>query len=86
VAWDTLTGLEHSVTSVVPVPPVIANAFFRHNTTSGFVLGAGLDVHALIIHLQPEIRYTRGAQHFLDPNGGFSSNQNQAEFLLGITF
>jgi opacity protein-like surface antigen len=87
VAWDTLTGLEQSVTSVVPVPPVIANALVRHNTTSGFVVGAGLDVHALIIHLQPEVRYTRwGAQHFLDPNGGFSSNQNQAEFLLGITF
>ena len=87
VAWDTLTGLEQSVTSVVPVPPLIASTLVRHNTTRGFVLGAGLDVHALIIHLQPEVRYTRwGAQHFLDPNGGFSSNQNQAEFLLGITF
>jgi opacity protein-like surface antigen len=86
VAWDTLTGLEQSVTAVVPVPPA-RSLVVRHHTNSGFVLGAGLDVHVLIIHLQPEVRYTRwGAQHFFDPNGGFSSNQNQAEFLLGITF
>ena len=56
-------------------------------TTTGFVLGFGVDVHALIIHISPEIRYTRwGAQHFLDQNGGFHSSQNQAEFLVGITF
>ena len=57
------------------------------NTTTGFVIGAGLDVKALVIHLKPEIRYTRwGAKHFLDPNSFLSSNQNQAEFLLGIQF
>ena len=56
------------------------------NTTTGFVVGGGLDIHLLILHISPELRYTRwGAKHFLDPNGGFSSNQNQAEFLLGIT-
>ena len=86
VAWDTLTGLEQSLTSVVPPPPS-RPLLVRHPTTRGFGLGAGFAVHVLITHLQPEVRYTRwGAQHFLDPNGGFSSNQNQAEFLLGITF
>ena len=59
----------------------------NQSTTTGFVLGVGLDVHALIVHISPEIRYTRwGAKHFLDPNGSFGSNQNQAEFLVGITF
>jgi hypothetical protein len=59
----------------------------NEKTTTGFVVGGGLDVRALLIHISPEIRYTRwGAQHFLDPNGGFHSNQNQAEFLVGITF
>ena len=50
-------------------------------------MGAGIDVHALIIHIAPEIRYTRwGAQHFLSSNGLLSSTQNQAEFLVGFTF
>ncbi len=51
----------------------------------GFVTGAGLDVHLLSLHLSPEIRYTRwGAQQFASL--GLSSNQNQVEFLLGVTF
>jgi len=81
VAWDTLSGLSN-FTSIASGSPQI-----RHNTTAGYVVGVGVDIHVLILHLSPEIRYTRwGAQHFLDPNGGFSSNQNQAEFLVGITF
>ena len=59
----------------------------NNRTTTGFVISGGIDIKALIIHIAPEIRYTRwGARHFLDPNGGLSSNQNQAEFLVGITF
>ena len=55
-------------------------------TVGGFVVGAGIDLHVLLIHVSPEIRYTRwGSAHFLDPFG-LQSNQNQAEFLVGITF
>jgi opacity protein-like surface antigen len=93
VAWDTLQGLKQSVSSTIlggsstATASTTGNLGVNQTTTTGFVLGAGLDVHALFIHVQPEIRYTRwGAQHFLDPNGGFSSNRNQAEFLVGITF
>jgi len=51
------------------------------------VMGVGLDIKALLIHVSPEVRYTRwGAQHFVDPNGLLHSNLNQAEFLVGITF
>lgn len=51
------------------------------------MLYAGVDIHALILHLSPEIRYTRwSSQHFLATNGLLESNQNQAEVLLGITF
>jgi len=91
VAWDTLSGLTQAVTSTVASitsksstgnPPELSNS-----TSRGFVLGAGISVKALVIHISPEVRYTRwGAKHFLDPNGLLSSNQNQAEFLLGITF
>ena len=92
VAWDTLQGVTQTVrntliggtttTTSTSSPPEL-----HKNTTSGFVIGAGLDVHAIVIHIQPEIRYTRwGAKHFLDPNNLLQSNQNQAEFLVGIVF
>jgi opacity protein-like surface antigen len=92
VAWDTLSGLTQAVTSTVNSvtasrgstsnPPELGNS-----TTRGFVLGAGVSIKALVIHISPEVRYTRwGAKHFLDPTGLLSSNQNQAEFLVGITF
>jgi opacity protein-like surface antigen len=92
VAWDTLSGLTQTITQTVfptrTTTTTTSNpAELNHNTVTGFVTGAGLDVKVLLIHLSPEIRYTRwGAQHFLSSNGGLQSNQNQAEFLLGITF
>jgi hypothetical protein len=46
-----------------------------------------VEVKALVIHIAPEIRFTRwNDQHFLDPAGLIKSNLNQAEFLVGITF
>lgn len=93
IAWDTLQGLTQTITQGTIASPATTTtstsnpAELNQNTTRGFVTGVGLDVHALVVHLQPEIRYTRwGARHFLDPNGLLQSNQNQAEFLLGITF
>ena len=92
VAWDTLSGLTQTVTQTLfptrTTTTTTSNpAELNKNTVRGFVTGVGLDVKVLFIHLSPEIRYTRwGAQHFLSSNGGLQSNQNQAEFLLGITF
>lgn len=91
VAWDRLSGLTQAVSSTVA--GITSTTSTSHpvelgNINSrGFVLGAGVSVKALLIRISPEVRYTRwGAQHFLDPNGLLSSNQNQAEFLVGITF
>jgi hypothetical protein len=93
VAWDTLMGL-HQLTfptvcspdqiSCVPRPqPGIP---VNQGTGAGVVLGGGLDVHALFLHISPEIRYTHwSSQHFAG-NGTYASNQNQAEFLLGLAF
>ena len=46
------------------------------------------DVKILLIHVSPELRFTRwGAQHFVDSaNNLINSKQNQAEFLVGFTF
>lgn len=92
LAFDTLSGLKQTVVSV-------ANPFgqttttnsnpneLKNSTTTGFVIGFGADIHAVVLHISPEIRYTRwGSPHFTIPNGPVISNQNQAEFLVGFTF
>lgn len=80
VAWDTLTGVSNAVTGVQPV----------RKTVNGIVFGAGIDVH-FVIHIIPEIRYTHWTDpqyNFVNGSGGglLTSNQNQAEFMVGITF
>ena len=91
MAWDKLSGLSQTVTRIVADvshTTTSSNPFeLNKDTTRGFVLGAGFDVKALLIHIAPEVRFTRwGARHFIDPNGLIDSKQNQAEFLVGITF
>ena len=92
VAWDTLSGLTQAITrTILPSHPTTTSssnpAELNANSTRGFVMGAGLSVKVLVIHVSPEIRFTRwGAQHFIDPNGLLHSNVNQGEFLVGITF
>jgi opacity protein-like surface antigen len=91
VAWDKLSGLTQAITSAVGTNHTTTStsdpAQLNATATRGFVMGAGLSVKVLVIHLSPEVRFTRwGAQHFIDPNGLLHSNLSQGEFLLGITF
>ena len=92
VAFDNLSGVEQTITRTV-IPTQITTtttqspAELKNTTTTGFVIGGGVEIKALLIRLTPEVRYTRwGSQHFTDINGLIHSNQNQAEFLLGISF
>jgi hypothetical protein len=60
-----------------------------HASTAGVAFGAGIEVKALLIRLAPELRYTRWTNKNINLsqiNSGLSSNQNQVEFLVGITF
>lgn len=83
VAWDTLSGVSQSVAQSVSNGSVTV---VKKNTTTGFVLGGGIDLH-VVLHIIPEIRYTRwGSTQVIDPTTLLKSNQNQAEFLVGITF
>jgi Outer membrane protein beta-barrel domain len=80
-------------------PYVVAGPSFNHvsdpgmfldrpsASTAGVALGAGIEVKALLIRLAPELRYTRWKDKNISigPNS-LSSNQNQVEFLVGITF
>ena len=91
VAWDKLSGLTQTITStfvaLTTTTTTSTPAELNTTATRGFVMGAGLSVKVLVIHVSPEIRFTRwGAQHFIDPNGLLHSNVNQGEFLVGITY
>jgi opacity protein-like surface antigen len=84
VSWDKLSGLTQTVRNVASTGNI---SELSNDTSRGFVTGAGIDVKVLLIHFSPEVRYTHwGSAHFIDPAGLISSKQNQAEFLLGITF
>src|SRR5205807_3039415 len=91
VAWDKLSGLTQAVSNTVAgitKNSTTSNpAELNKNVTRGTVFGGGLDVKLLVLHVAPEIRYTRwNDRHFLDLNGLLKSNLNQAEVLVGITF
>jgi len=86
VAFDTLSGLTQTVVSGVSNvvngnPPGLKNS-----TTAGFVVGGGVDVHAILLHISPEIRYTRWNSQHIQVGNSLVSNQNQFEFLVGFTF
>jgi opacity protein-like surface antigen len=90
-SWDTLSGVKQAVTRTVSgraTTETTSNpAELNKKTATGFVVGAGLDIHALLLHIQPEIRFTRwGSEHFSDPAGLLRWNRNQAEFLVGFNF
>ena len=56
-------------------------------SNGGFALGAGVDVKLLLVRITPELRYSRWGSDstpslpFISP-----SKQNQAEFLIGLSF
>jgi hypothetical protein len=100
VAWDRLAGLNETITqatvllgSTSTVTTSTPNELNKL-TVTGFVAGGGIDLHALFMHIAPEVRYTHWTgQHFqtfvCSINCSFApqiSNQNQAELLVGITF
>jgi hypothetical protein len=58
----------------------------QNEFTTGFTAGAGLRLGGRTA-LSPEIRYTRwGWRTFRSPAGLLESNQDQLEFLVGLTF
>ncbi|HKE22512.1 MAG TPA: outer membrane beta-barrel protein [Bryobacteraceae bacterium] len=75
VAWDTLSGVTNAVG--------ITN---QKGTVIGAVLGGGIDIHLVVLHISPGLRYTRWTSQHFNLNGVLTSNQNQAEFLVGFTF
>jgi hypothetical protein len=82
VAWDRWSGYTQLTGPVLPVTKTNESG-----VNTGFVLGAGIELHLPLIKLSPEIRYSRwGAQNIASLGSLLQSNQNRAEFLLGVTF
>jgi hypothetical protein len=95
VAWDSLMGLKNTVTTAVCSTGVcpaastsvtLAPPAATSKGTMGVVLGGGIDIHAVVIHVAPEIRFTRWAQQYFDLSGVLNSSKNQVEVLVGFTF
>jgi hypothetical protein len=89
IAWDVLTGLHQTLTFLGPFTgnpsSVITSSHpfeLLEKETNGFAIGGGADFHLLFVHITPEVRYTR----WINQQFGGLSNQNQAEFLIGLTF
>ena len=81
VAFDRWSGAKQIITSVQ------TSNSNTSGTNAGMVLGAGIELHLPFVRLSPEIRYTRwSAASVTDLGGALQSNQNQAEFLVGLTF
>jgi hypothetical protein len=56
----------------------------NHASNFGIVLGGGVEIHALVLRISPEIRYTGDVLKSFD--GLVQSNRNQVAFLVGIGF
>jgi hypothetical protein len=98
--WDFPILLKYRFKGVPLVAPFVdAGPIFNHvsqidsatpnQSTAGFLVGGGLDFHALIVHISPEFRYVHwGNQNYNFAALGSSlvSSQNQAQFLVGLTF
>lgn len=84
VAFNRLSGLTQTIRNIATNQTIRTSS---DTTLRGLVLGGGLDIKALFIHIQPEIRFTRwGAKRYFPVGDYFDRNRSQAEFLLGISF
>lgn len=61
---------------------------YEGRDSTGFVIGAGLEIRALFIRLTPEIRFTRWGTKSLGEGvrNVFQLNESQGQVLIGISF
>ena|SRR5690349_4853964 len=56
-------------------------------SNKGFALGVGVDFKLLLVRITPELRYSRWGSDSTPRIANFApSNQNQGEFLIGLSF
>jgi len=88
-AWQALSGQKYFA-SETPCSQVCENTFYpptvESRRTAGVVVGGGVEIHAAVLRVAPEIRYTRWAQSYFSLDGDVNASRNQVEFLVGFTF
>jgi hypothetical protein len=88
--------------SSMPPSPTVASVTGQTGTWAGVATGGGVDIRWSRFHVRPEVRYSRwfsqttGIQSVIASLGSFPSiipspegvhlNQNEVNFLLGLTF
>lgn len=77
VSFDHLANISAAAKSVTSGPGQLIN-----QSSSGLILGGGLDVKIPFVRLSGELRYSHQNSAFFQQ----ISNVNQAEFLLGVHF
>ena len=63
-------------------------AELQDKDSTGFVIGAGLEIRALFLRISPEVRFTRwGTSNFREGVSNLlETNRNQGQFLVGFHF
>ncbi len=92
--WEVPVLAKYRLGFPLVKPYIEAGPSFRHVSNAGpnlsntgFALGAGVEVGLLKFHVSPELRYTHwGSDGLSQPFPNLHSGQNQAEFLIGVTF
>jgi len=95
-AWEfPILGKYHFLHLPLVKPYAEAGPIFRHVASDasylskkGFALGAGVNFKLLLLKVTPEIRYSHWGSD-ATPSRFFTivpSKQNQAEFLIGVSF
>lgn len=86
----------HFLHTPIVKPYVEAGPIFRYVgskvpylSNSGLAAGVGVDFKLLLVRITPELRYSHWGSDSASPLRNISlppSNQNQAEFLIGLSF
>jgi hypothetical protein len=93
--WEFPVLAKYRLPVPIAKPYVDAGPSFRHVgqlgdylSNTGFAVGAGVELHAPLVRVSPEVRYTRWAGDSTPSGAGTfaSSNLNQVELLVGFTF
>jgi hypothetical protein len=88
-SFRRLTNVKNIGSFIVGGDPASTNPDdYEGRNSTGFVIGAGLEIRALFIRLSPEIRFTRWGTKSLGEGvrNVFRLNENQGQVLIGISF